>query len=251
MNTDHSLILLKQEDHILTITINRPEKKNALTSAMYEALTAAFQQAKSDDAIHVLLISGTKDIFTAGNDLQDFMVGPKNYHDTQVSKLISELISFPKPLIAAVNGYAVGIGTTLLLHCDLVYLGEAAKLQLPFVQLGACPEAASSALLPRLVGHLKASEYFLLGQMINAQEALSVGLANEIFPAADYFEQAYEKAKIVSQQPPGSVQLTKKLLKEPYIEQWQKLAEQEGQLFMDRLKTPEAQAIIAGFFKKK
>ncbi len=251
MQNTHALVTTEQADNILKVTLNRLEKKNALTFQMYEALTEAFQYAQTQENIHVLFITGGADIFTAGNDLQDFLAGPLDYQSTPIARFISALIAFPKPLVAAVNGHAVGIGTTLLLHCDLVYLAENARLQLPFISLGTCPEAASSFLLPQLVGHLKASEWLLLGTPITAQEALNTGLANAVFPVESYQTQAYAMAKKLAQQPPGSVQLTKQLLKAHHLDHIKNLAHQEGELFIQRLSSTEAKQKIMAFFNKK
>ena len=174
------IIIVEQQDGLLTLTLNRHDKRNALNTAMYRALTDALRQATEDDAIHALLIQGQSDCFTAGNDLADFVGKETLEADDPILQFLHTLADFPKPVIAAVGGAAVGIGTTLLLHCDLVYLADNARLQLPFVELGLVPEFASSLLLPRSVGHLKAAELLLLAEAIDADEALQLGLANRV-----------------------------------------------------------------------
>jgi len=178
--TSSEHILIEKQAQILTLTLNRPEKKNALTHAMYTDLVAGIQQAENDDDIRVILITGSKDCFTGGNDMQDFVNMPKDFFNSPVAQFLIAISSIKKPMIAAINGPAVGIGTTLLLHCDLAYVGPNTKFQMPFVSLGACPEAGSSLLLPRAIGHVKASELLLLSKKFSGQEALELGLINAV-----------------------------------------------------------------------
>ena len=177
-------ILVHTEAAVMTITINRVEKKNSLTAAMYGSLADALDSAAHDAAVRVVVIQGHELIFSAGNDINDFLSVPPDTSDAPVFRFLRLLSTFAKPLVAAVCGPAVGIGTTLLLHCDLVYAGDNAAFSLPFVNLGLCPEAASSLLLPQLMGHQRAAEALLLGEPFTAETALEVGLINRIVPPA-------------------------------------------------------------------
>ena len=198
---------------VLRIGINRPEKKNALTQQMYQQLTSAIEQTEQDERVRVLLLHGTADCFTSGNDLKDFAHNPPRGEESPVFRFLRAISTAQKPIIAVVNGPAVGIGTTLLLHCDLVFAGEAARFQLPFVNLGLCPEAASSYLLPQLVGHLQASELLLLGETIDARRAEQLGLVNRVYPTSKLFQNAIFQAQQLAEKPPAALRLTKSLLK--------------------------------------
>jgi enoyl-CoA hydratase/carnithine racemase len=178
-------ILTVEEANVLTITFNRPEKKNSMTAAMYGVLARTLDEAAGDAQIRVVILNGNEQIFSAGNDLGDFVENPPDNADAPVWQFLRTLSAFPKPMIAAVCGAAVGIGTTMLLHCDLVFAGDNAKFSLPFVNLGICPEAASSLLLPRLAGYQRAARAFLTGEPFDATSAVQMGLVNEIFPAAE------------------------------------------------------------------
>ena len=236
---------------ILQVGIQRPEKKNALTLAMYDALTAALETAENDDHIRIILLHGTENCFTSGNDLHDFAKNPPQGENSPVFRFLRAISCATKPLVAMVSGDAVGIGTTMLLHCDLVYADETARFQLPFVNLGLCPEAASSYLLPKLVGYLQAAEILLLGETIDAEKALGLGLINAIFPAADLHQQVVNKALRLASQPPASVRLTKSLLKEHQAEHVAEVMSKEGTLFLQQLAKPEAQEAIRAFTEKR
>ncbi|MCC6145662.1 MAG: enoyl-CoA hydratase/isomerase family protein, partial [Candidatus Hydrogenedentes bacterium] len=186
MGNEH--ILVEQQEQVLRITINRPEKKNALSVAMYVALVEALQQAEADKSVRVALITGAGDAFTSGNDVMDFMNNPPASEDSPVSQFLKAIATATKPLVAAVNGTAVGVGTTLLLHCDLVYASSRARFRMPFVNLGLCPEAGSSLLLPRLMGHVRAAQYLLLGEEFDADTACELHLVNEIAPHEELAE---------------------------------------------------------------
>ncbi|MFM4805191.1 enoyl-CoA hydratase [Aeromonas bivalvium] len=238
-------ILVEQQDGLLTLTLNRPDKRNALNTAMYRALTEALRQATADDAIHALLIQGQPDCFTAGNDLADFMGKQSLTADDPILQFLHTLADFPKPVIAAVAGPAVGIGTTLLLHCDLVYLGDNARLQLPFVELGLVPEFASSLLLPRAVGHLKASELLLLAEAIDAGEALRLGLANRVLAADELLPFALTQGLTLAAKPPKALQRSKALLKQELKQAVHFVIDTEARAFSLALQGEEAQARIA------
>lgn len=200
-------------DGVAHIVINRPEKKNALTAAMYAGLGGAFQEAESAKAVRVTLISGTNDCFTAGNDLQDFMNAPPTDDSSPTVRFLKTVHAAKKPIVAAVAGPAVGIGTTLLFHCDLIYADPKSRFQLPFVNLGLCPEFGSSFLLPQFIGHARAAELLLLGETFSAETALELGLINAVTAESQVIPTATEKAKQLAQRPAAALLLTKQLLK--------------------------------------
>jgi len=245
------MVTTETDKGILQVGIQRPEKKNALTLAMYEALTAALETAENNDQIRVILLHGTENCFTSGNDLHDFAKNPPQGENSPVFRFLQAISTATKPLIAMVSGAAVGIGTTMLLHCDLVYADETARFQLPFVNLGLCPEAASSYLLPKLVGYLQAAEILLLGETIVAEKAQDLGLVNHIFPAADLYQRVKEKALQLAAQPPASVRLTKSLLRQYQATQVAEVMSKEGKLFLQQLAKPEAQEAIQAFMEKR
>lgn len=250
MTTEQERIATFIEGPILRISIQRPDKLNALTLSMYDALSDALLEAEQNSAIRVIVLHGTYRCFTSGNDLHDFAQNPPQGENSPVFRFLKTVSRLKKPLIAMVSGSAVGIGTTLLLHCDLVYADETARFQLPFVSLGLCPEAASSLLLPQLVGRLKASELLLLGETINAAEAQQLGLVNALFATTDLASEVMKKAARLAAQPPEAVRITKELLKTEQSHQVQEVMSREGKLFLDLLSGPEAQAIIRSFIEK-
>ena len=198
-------ILIHTDAGVSTITFNRLDKKNALTEAMYSALAEAMQQAATDDAVRVLVIQGDASVFTAGNDIKDFLEHPPTSTDAPVFRFLRQLVSFPKPLIAAVAGPAVGVGTTMLFHCDLVYAGDNAAFAMPFVNLGLCPEAGSSLLAPQLVGYQRAAELLLLGEPFLAETARDLGLVNRITAPTEVNELAGAQARRLASKPMSSL----------------------------------------------
>src|SRR5712672_985246 len=238
-------------DGILVLTLQRPEKKNALTGAMYDALSDNLERAETDSAIKVVLFQGDGDSFTAGNDLADFAAQAKgrNSEESPAFRFIGNLGKAKKPLIAAVQGNAVGIGTTMLLHCDLVYLADNARLITPFVNLALVPEAASSWLLPARIGHVRAYAMFALGEPLDAASAAACGLANAVVPAADLRKKAMDAAEALTKRPAGSLSQTKALMRD-----MDKIAAQigrEGALFRQRLQTGEAREAFAAFAERR
>ena len=179
------LIQTSLQERVLTLRLNRADKKNALTQAMYAALADALKAAETNPEVRVVVFAGAPDAFTAGNDLQDFLKNPPQGEDAPVARFMRALAAFPKPVIAAVNGVAVGIGVTLLLHSDLVYVGQNARLQMPFTNIGICPEFASTYILPRLMGNVRAAELTLFGEPFTAAKALEYGLVNGRAPTAE------------------------------------------------------------------
>ena len=246
------VILLQREGGLLTLQLNRPDKKNALTRAMYIQLAEALEQADADSSIRAVLVQGSDACFTAGNDIADFLEQPPSDLDSPPFHFMKSLLNCRKPVIAAVAGAAVGIGTTLLLHCDLVYISRDARLRMPFVNLGLCPEFGSSLILPRLLGHAKAAELLLLGESFTGEQAAAWGIATEALGSG---EAALAKAREVAQRfetlAPGAVQVSKQLMKSVDREQLRQVIEEEGALFVQRLKSPEAISALSGFITRR
>jgi enoyl-CoA hydratase/carnithine racemase len=233
----------------LIIRFARPAKKNALTIAMYERMNAALAEAAADKTVRAVVFGSTSEIFTAGNDLGDFMQNPPTGDDSPVFRFIMALAKFEKPLIAAVDGKGVGLGLTMLLHCDFVYCTERTSLVAPFVNLGLVPEAASSLLLPKLVGHARAAEILLLGEPVDAQQALAMGLVNAVLPPDQVMPKALEVAKKLAERAPTALKLSKGLMKDEGVV----LArmKEEGALFVKQLASPEVAEAIGAFFEKR
>ncbi|SFH10564.1 enoyl-CoA hydratase-related protein [Pseudomonas sp. NFACC45] len=244
-------LLLERERGLLTLRLNRPEKKNALTRAMYSQLAQALAMADVDPQISAVLICGSHDCFTAGNDIVDFLEQPPADLDNPVFEFMLSLLDCRKPVIAAVAGPAVGIGTTLLLHCDLVYVSRDARLRMPFVSLGLCPEFGSSLILPRLLGQARAAQLLLLGEGLSGEQAAAWGIATE---ALDSGEAALAKARDVALSfeslPAEAVRISKQLMKAPDREQLRVVIEEEGRLFTQRLRSPEALEALSGFINR-
>jgi enoyl-CoA hydratase/carnithine racemase len=238
-------------DGIMVLTLQRPEKKNALTGAMYDALSDALERADADASIKVVVFQGDGDSFTAGNDLADFaaQAGGNNAGESPAFRFIVNLGKAQKPLIAAVQGNAVGVGTTMLLHCDLVYLADNARLMTPFVNLALVPEAASSWLLPARIGHVRAYAMFALGEPMDAATAVACGLANAVMPAAELRQKAMAAAITLTKRPAGSLSFTKKLMRD-HEKITAKIGE-ESELFKQRLQTPEAREAFAAFAERR
>jgi enoyl-CoA hydratase/carnithine racemase len=244
-------IIIESREHILRIKINRPEKKNAITRSMYAAMADAIGRADDDNGVRAVFIHGTRDCFTAGNDLKDFQAFRQDGNNKDVSNFLVAISQMQKPLVAAVGGVAVGVGTTMLLHCDLVYAGEGARFSLPFAALGLCPEAASSFLLPRLIGHQRASELLLLGETFAAAAAREIGLVNAVFPDAEFIDQAFTRVQKIVQQPPASVRVTKALLKKPLSEHIARTMAEERKHFSERLVSGECDEAFTAFFERR
>lgn len=245
-------ILQQRERGLLILQLNRLDKKNALTRAMYTQLAEALEQADADSDIRAVLLQGSSECFTAGNDISDFLQQPPNDLDSPPFHFMKSLLNCRKPVIAAVAGAAVGIGTTLLLHCDLVYISRDARLRMPFVNLGLCPEFGSSLILPRLLGHAKAAELLLLGEGFTGEQAAAWGIATEALGSG---EAALAKAREIAERfeslAPGAVQVTKQLIKSVDREQLRQVIEEEGALFTQRLRSPEAVAALSGFIARR
>lgn len=246
-------ILTDRADGVLTLTLNRVEKKNSFTQAMYTTMAQALADAAADAAIRVVVIQGHATVFSAGNDLRDFLNGPPVSASGQapVQRFIAALVQFPKPLLAAVCGPAVGIGTTMLFHCDLVYAGDNAAFSMPFVNLGLCPEAASSLLAPRLMGYHRAAQALLMGEPFMAEAALEVGLVNRIVPPTEANALAQAQALKLAAKPMRALIETKRLLKKSQTAEITQRVAEEFDSFGRMLKEPAALEAIAAFTEKR
>ncbi len=247
-------IKVSTENNVTAIAIDRIEKKNALTGAMYAAMAAALVAANLDAKIRAVVITGRSEIFTAGNEMQDFLVAVEHRGGVEnfpARSFMHALIDCEKPVIAAVNGAAIGIGTTMLLHCDLVYLAEDAKLVMPFVNLGIVPEFAASLVLPQRIGHVKAAQHLMLGEPITAQDALAMGLANAVLPASEVLSHARMIAGRFNALPPAAVRATKKLLRAANANALRETIDIELGIFAERLRGAEAQEAIQAFLQKR
>lgn len=244
-----SEILLTRADGVLTIRLARPQKKNALTAAMYEAMIAAFAEAEADPQIGAILIRGGDGAFTAGNDIQDFIAAAQAPGDMAAMRFVEALACLEKPLIAAIEGVAVGVGATLILHCDLVYAAPDARFSMPFVDLGLVPEAGSSLLLPQRIGMARASEILLLGAAISAADAHRLGLVNEVLPAERLYDHAQARAATLAAKPRAAVAATRRLLRGDRADLHAQM-QREGQAFSQALKSGEAQKAFMAFMAR-
>lgn len=247
-------ILAHREGGVLTLTFNRLDKKNAITKGMYARLSQELEQAAEDDAVRVAVIQGDVSCFTAGNDLADFLDNPPNMaadaEPAPVVRFLNILRTFPKPLIAAVAGPAVGIGTTLLLHCDLVYAGDNAAFSLPFVNLGLCPEAGSALLLPALVGYPRAAEKLMLGEAFYAEEAVEMGVVNRILPPQEVNAYAQVQAAKLAAKPMAALRATKAVMKMGQVG-LKAIMDEELKLFGALLRGPAAKEAISAVMEKR
>lgn len=239
-------------DGVARIEIARPEKKNALTVAMYQQLADAIGAANDDATVRALLIHGGPDIFTAGNDLEDFRnAAPRNDMDAPVFRFMQALGLCEKPVVAAVNGAAVGIGTTMLMHCDLVYAADDAMFSMPFVSLGLCTEFASSLLVPLSAGYHRAAEKLLLSEPISAEEAVEMGIVNRVLPPVEVFAYAERQAQRFNALPPTAVRETKRLLRTGWKALVEKTIVDEAKTFGRLLQSAEAKEAFAAFFERR
>jgi enoyl-CoA hydratase/carnithine racemase len=236
---------------VATIEIARPEKKNAITVDMYAAMAAALRAADADPAVRAVLITGQPGIFTSGNDLEDFMQRARQDMDSPVFQFMRALSGCEKPVVAAVTGAAIGIGTTMLLHCDLVYVSDEARLAMPFVSLGLVPEFASSLIAPQLLGRVKAAEKLLLGEPFSAHDAVEMRIANAVLPAGEVVNHARRIAERFNALPPGAVRETKRLLRRASADAVLQTIAVEGAVFGERLASPEAREAFSAFFQKR
>ncbi len=244
-------ILHHVDDSVSTLTINRLARKNSLTAAMYAQLADALEEAAGDAAIRAVVLQGHETIFSAGNDIGDFLNAPPAGSDSPVYRFLRAIATFDKPLVAAVCGPAVGIGTTMLLHCDLVYAGDNAAFSMPFVNLGLCPEAASSLLAPLMFGYHRAAESLLLGEPMTAESALEVGLVNRIVPPSEANALAQRQAAKLAAKPLSSLIATKQLMKQGQRDAVLRQMDAEGERFGRLLREPAAREAFAAFMDKR
>jgi len=246
-----SEILVHTESGVMTITLNRLERKNSITADMYGAMADALAQAASDAATRVVLLQGHETIFSAGNDIGDFLHKPPAGPDSPVARFLHSIATFPKPLVAAVCGPAVGVGTTMLFHCDLVYAGDNAAFSMPFVNLGLVPEAASSLLVPQMLGYHRAAEALLLGEPFMAEAALEVGLVNRVLPPTEVNGYAQSVARKLAAKPSSSLIETKRLMKKGQQQLIRAQMDDEGALFARMLREPAAKEAFGAFMDKR
>ncbi len=236
---------------VATLEIARPEKKNAITQDMYQQMAEALQAADADKTVRAVLITGQPGIFTSGNDLEDFMARPPRGEDAPVFQFMHALLDCSKPVVAAVTGAAIGIGTTLLLHCDLVFVADDARLAMPFVGLGLVPEFASSLVVPQLMGNRRAAEKLLLGDPFTGEQAVECGIANRVLPGSEVVNHARRIAERFNHLAPGAVRESKQLIREPQREAVKAAIAREAQIFSARLRSPEAMEAFQAFFQKR
>jgi enoyl-CoA hydratase/carnithine racemase len=240
------------EGRVLTITFNRPEKRNAFTQAMYARMVDEMVAAADDPGVRVIVFRGTDGVFSSGNDVSNFLQRTEDASGEPPSyRFLTGLPAFPKPMIAAVEGPAVGIGTTMLLHCDLVYADETAKFILPFARLGICPEAASSLLLPRIAGFQRATELLMLGEPFDAERAKEAGIVNEVVPSDQLHQRVAERAAAVAALPPSAVRATKSLIRHEPRQQIAEAMTREFEQFAKQLAMPETAEAMNAFLEKR
>lgn len=244
-------ILVHTEAGVCTITLNRVDKKNSITAAMYGTMADALAAAESDPAVRVVVFQGDATVFSAGNDIGDFLNQPPAGEGAPVFRFLRGIASFPKPVVAAVCGPAVGVGTTLLFHCDLVVAGDNAAFSMPFVNLGLCPEAASSLLVPQMMGYHRAAEALLLGEPFMAEAALEVGLVNRVVPPTEANAYAQTWAAKLAAKPLSSLLETKRLMKKGQAAQVQAVMAEEGASFGRMLREPAAREAFAAFMERR
>lgn len=245
------MVRVETTDGVARIALDRLEKKNAFTAEMYRQLGAALASADVDDAVRAVLLHGTRDCFSAGNDLADFLKPRAAGEESPAMHVFRALPTMKKPVVAAVGGPAIGIGCTLLLHCDLVYAGQGARFQLPFVPLGLIPEFGSSYLLPLVAGYQRAAELFLLGQPFTAERAREAGIVNAVVPDAEVIPAAEKAARALAALPAESLRLTKGLLKKTHAQSLEARIAEETRIFAERLASPEAKAAMSAFLQKR
>ncbi len=244
-------IRIEVKDRIQKITLNRADKKNALTRAMYDELCALLRDADEKNDIALTLITGSGGSFTSGNDLMDFMQEPPTSLDSPVGRFLHTLIAIDKPLVAAVNGPAVGIGATIIGHCDAAYATTSSWFQLPFVNLGLVPEAGATHWLAEMVGSAKAGDWLMTGRKITATEALESGLLSDVFDDDSFEESVIKRATMIASAAPDSIRVTKRLMRHRFRDAMKSVMSEEGEIFMKKLNGPEAQEAMGAFFEKR
>jgi len=254
LNNDLSTeeLLASLSDNILQITLNRPNKKNALSYSMYETLTQLLKHAEQSPDILVVVLTGSGDYFTAGNDMDSFRSGVNlAYNEKPSFHFMNALATFKKPIIAAVNGDSIGIGVTMLMHFDLVYATQTSSFKMPFLSMGFVPEFASTLLMTDSLGHMKAAQLLMLGERFSADEAANLGMINQVLPLKGFMDSVLERASNIASKPTSAVQTTKQLMKRRSNEKVLEVIDEEAREFSKCLKTPETQAIVASFLNRK
>jgi enoyl-CoA hydratase/carnithine racemase len=244
-------IAVTRRGAVVGIGFDRPQKRNALTAALYGAMADELARVETDDALRVVLFHGSRDAFTAGNDLEDFMQRPPSGEDAPVFRFLTAVTACTRPIVAAVNGPAVGLGTTLLLHCDLVYVAEDARFAMPFTQLGVVPEFGSSYLLPLVAGYQRAAELLLLGEPFDAERARAAGFVTAVLPPDEVLDAAWAAAEKLARLPQEPVRVTRALLKSAHRDAVERQLRTEGAHFRRLLREPAAREALAAFLQKK
>jgi enoyl-CoA hydratase/carnithine racemase len=244
-------IVTEHSGSVFRVELNRPTKRNAMTSSMYVKLADVFNDAAKDEGTRVVLWHGAGDSFCAGNDVEDFLKNPPGPGESPQARLMNALLDFDKPLIAAVQGAAIGGGTTMLTHCDFVYAGESAKFQMPFVNLAVVPEFGSSFSVPARIGHLRAAELILLGLPFDAQRALHLGLVTQVVPDQNVLATASETARQLAAKPAGALQASKRLMKRPFREQIKAAMATENEVFSSQVRSEDAKEALTAFLEKR
>lgn len=250
MSTEN--VIVKDEAGVRLIILNRADKKNAINQDMYAAMADALNAAQEDDALRVVVFTGSGDAFSAGNDMMDFLNPNARMGDADlpVERFLQAILTAKKPMLAAVNGLAVGIGTTMLMHCDLVYASDNARFSVPFINLGLMPEAASSLLLPAAIGPKKAAEMLMFGDFHDAETARDMGLINEVFTSESLMDEVMTRARALAAKPPSAMLLIKSLLKREPETPGARMA-RESALFAERLQSAECKEAASAFFEKR
>lgn len=246
-----SNIITERSANILRIQLNRPAKKNAMTSSMYLALADLLNSAAKDDQIRVVLWHGAGDSFCAGNEIEDFVKNPPGPDDSPQARLMDALLNFDKPIVAAVHGMAIGGGTTVLTHCDFVYASESAKFRMPFINLGLVPEFGSTCSIPARMGYIRASELLLLGQSFNAARAVELGFVTEVIPDAQLLAIATHTAQTLARKPAKALQSCKRLMKRSTRQQVEDAMRAENEEFALRIQSAEAREAMRAFLEKR
>jgi enoyl-CoA hydratase/carnithine racemase len=244
-------IVTARSESILRVQLNRPAKRNAMTSAMYMALAGIFNDAANDDSTRVVLWHGAGDSFCAGNDIQDFLKNPPGPGESPQARLMEALVNFDKPIVAAVHGAAIGGGTTMLLHCDFIYAGESTKFQMPFINLAVVPEFGSSCSVPARIGHVRAAELILLGAPFDARRAAELGLVNQVISDNDVMARACETAEKLAAKPAKALQASKRLIKQPSREQIRSAMKAENEEFSAQVRSEDAKEAFTAFLEKR
>jgi len=244
-------IITEYSESILRVVLNRPSKRNAMTSSMYVALAEIFSEAAKDERTRVVLWHGAGEAFCAGNDVEDFLKNPPGPGESPQARLMNALIDFDKPLIAAVRGAAIGGGTTMLTHCDFVYAGESAKFLMPFVDLAVVPEFGSSLAVPATIGHVRAAELLLLGSRFDARRAADLGFVTQVVSDQNVLATAMETAQKLAAKPAAALQASKRLLKRPFREQTKAAMKAENEAFSVHVRSDDAKEALNAFLEKR